>query len=358
MTIEEITFDEEDKTLFLIDDLQLKADAIRYSILPKLEIISNELISRISETYSINFYENYSVAKSPHFRLSKNQRKENTKTDYTYSGVSLTGQRKDNKWFGLEKKLDKVPKISPTSLSIDLTEEGISSSFYFNHPKNFTKETYKKFYTFFIENIHYLIGLSQKARLNYEFHFLDTFSVKEDLELKFSSENYDVILFSKPHTFPINYEQINDIIYSNVIMFPLLESCIQISLGNEPNIEREIKLLEKNFLKYCEKYLNNITTSNKSLATVNTMSIKERAENKIKVIAGIRWQVFKRDNWKCTSCGRSAEDNVILHVDHIIPRSKGGRNVLENYQTLCETCNIGKSNKDDTDLRRIKTYEK
>jgi len=57
-------------------DLPLKADAIRYSILPILEIINNELISRIIEVYNIDFYSNYSVGKTPHFRLSKTQRKE------------------------------------------------------------------------------------------------------------------------------------------------------------------------------------------------------------------------------------------------------------------------------------------
>ena len=67
---------------------------------------------------------------------------------------------------------------------------------------------------------------------------------------------------------------------------------------------------------------------------------------------GVRWQVFQRDNWKCVACGRSAEDGIILHVDHIMPRSKGGRDELDNYQTLCNVCNIGKSNKDETDLRK------
>ncbi|TDB62387.1 HNH endonuclease [Arundinibacter roseus] len=66
----------------------------------------------------------------------------------------------------------------------------------------------------------------------------------------------------------------------------------------------------------------------------------------------LRWQVFQRDNWKCLSCGRNSESGAILHVDHIIPRSKGGLNHLDNYQTLCETCNIGKSNKDSTNLRK------
>ena len=61
--------------------------------------------------------------------------------------------------------------------------------------------------------------------------------------------------------------------------------------------------------------------------------------------------------WRCVSCGRCAADGIILHVDHIIPRSKGGNNHIDNYQTLCDKCNIGKSNKDDTDLRKRKTIK-
>jgi 5-methylcytosine-specific restriction endonuclease McrA len=82
------------------------------------------------------------------------------------------------------------------------------------------------------------------------------------------------------------------------------------------------------------------------------LKVKEAAEQKLKVMPAIRWQVFQRDNWKCVACGRNSQDGVILHVDHIIPRSKGGSDTLENYQTLCDLCNIGKSNKDATDLRR------
>lgn len=69
------------------------------------------------------------------------------------------------------------------------------------------------------------------------------------------------------------------------------------------------------------------------------------------VRAGKWWAVLARDRWKCLSCGRSArEDGVVLEVDHIIPRSKGGSNETSNLQTLCKKCNVGKSNKDSTRL--------
>ena len=60
----------------------------------------------------------------------------------------------------------------------------------------------------------------------------------------------------------------------------------------------------------------------------------------------LRYQVLKRDNFKCCACGASpAKDpSVELHIDHIVPWSKGGETTAENLQTLCSKCNLGKSN--------------
>ncbi|MEI6854284.1 MAG: HNH endonuclease, partial [Bacteroidota bacterium] len=59
----------------------------------------------------------------------------------------------------------------------------------------------------------------------------------------------------------------------------------------------------------------------------------------------LRYKVFKRDDCKCIACGRNAKNGVILHVDHKIPYSLGGLSTLDNLQTLCQECNISKSNK-------------
>lgn len=59
----------------------------------------------------------------------------------------------------------------------------------------------------------------------------------------------------------------------------------------------------------------------------------------------LRFRVMQRDNFKCCACGASpAKDPAVeLHIDHIIPWSKGGETVMENLQTLCAKCNLGKS---------------
>lgn len=50
--------------------------------------------------------------------------------------------------------------------------------------------------------------------------------------------------------------------------------------------------------------------------------------------------VFARDGYACVWCGRTRN----LEIDHIIPMSTGGQNILENLQTLCFTCNHVKGN--------------
>lgn len=64
-----------------------------------------------------------------------------------------------------------------------------------------------------------------------------------------------------------------------------------------------------------------------------------------KVTSGLRYEVMRRDGYRCKICGSSQSDGVKLHVDHIVPVSKGGKTTMSNLQTLCDRCNLGKSDK-------------
>ena len=60
----------------------------------------------------------------------------------------------------------------------------------------------------------------------------------------------------------------------------------------------------------------------------------------------MRFRILMRDGFACQSCGASPQKQrgVELHVDHIVPWSKGGETVEENLQTKCQHCNLGKGN--------------
>ncbi len=67
----------------------------------------------------------------------------------------------------------------------------------------------------------------------------------------------------------------------------------------------------------------------------------------------LRYAVLKQHGARCMICGRTRSDGVVMHVDHIKPRSKFPELELEasNLQVLCRPCNLGKSNIDQTDWR-------
>lgn len=63
--------------------------------------------------------------------------------------------------------------------------------------------------------------------------------------------------------------------------------------------------------------------------------------------ASMRYEVLRRDNFRCKLCGATAKDGVKLHVDHIKPVSRGGKTEMSNLRTLCERCNLGKGAKQE-----------
>lgn len=61
--------------------------------------------------------------------------------------------------------------------------------------------------------------------------------------------------------------------------------------------------------------------------------------------AELKEQIAMRDNFTCQKCGKYMPDYVGLHIDHIIPVSKGGKSIPSNLQVLCSVCNGSKGNK-------------
>ena len=82
----------------------------------------------------------------------------------------------------------------------------------------------------------------------------------------------------------------------------------------------------------------------KAIDTLGSKTERQRQIEKERALMTpkLRYDVMKRDGFKCALCGSSVDDGVQLHVDHIFPVSKGGKTELSNLRTLCDRCNMGK----------------
>ncbi len=92
-------------------------------------------------------------------------------------------------------------------------------------------------------------------------------------------------------------------------------------------------------------FINNTSNSINILSNNSFENDKKHNTNR-DINLRLRFLVMKRDNFKCCMCGRSPANTpgLELHIDHIKPWSKGGETVIDNLQTLCSDCNLGKSN--------------
>jgi ATP adenylyltransferase len=146
------------------------------------------------------------------------------------------------------------------------------------------------------------------------------------------------------------------------------------------NDESQLMYYEKRLKEMPIKVLGNhgVVSKQGDLVTLNVskLSLQERAELKMiceqrlqeyivnrglsiwdyrlldtdPVPDSLRYRVLKEAKGRCALCGITKDDRP-LDVDHIVPRSKGGKTVYENLQVLCSKCNRSKANQDSTDFR-------
>lgn len=108
-------------------------------------------------------------------------------------------------------------------------------------------------------------------------------------------------------------------------------------------------------LNFIEYKMGGIFEIDEGQLKIEVQEDKERNRLKYKqsetrtIPVSVRLKVLSRDNFCCVFCGRSpaTDFGVKLHLDHIKPFSQGGKSTEENLQTLCQDCNLGKSDKTD-----------
>ena len=66
-----------------------------------------------------------------------------------------------------------------------------------------------------------------------------------------------------------------------------------------------------------------------------------------------RNRIYKRDNHECVYCGSVKQ----LTLDHVIPKSRGGKNEWTNLVTCCFKCNLRKGNRTPEEAKMVMKHK-
>jgi len=351
----DIAFDEQDTNLFLVDDARLRADALKHSVLPRLRVVMNSAIALIREVYRIDVLEDSIVSVFPNFR-EKRYKDNELRLKYESVFVGLGGQRKA-RWTGLSRRDGKPVQILPFRFAFMLTEDGLSTHLENGWLKGLDKKSFDSILQFHIDEESIINRLCFGARIHPNFYFADDLpffaAFQEHYQHRISNGEVDNHFSGYPYRLPASPIELFEIVENFAVFFPIYDSYIQIAKGLPHRLDRLVSRLNDWLEGQLEHRIEDDEEKKSPTPDRSNSLAALSAEQRIRVMPAIRWQVFHRDQWRCVSCGRNSHNGAILHVDHIIPRSRGGTDSLDNYQTLCDVCNIGKSNRDATDLRNI-----
>jgi 5-methylcytosine-specific restriction endonuclease McrA len=132
-----------------------------------------------------------------------------------------------------------------------------------------------------------------------------------------------------------NHSQPNTVICSDACKQTMRD------MAKKPKIHKQCYICAKPFAtsKVNQKYCSPECSHVQLLENNRKTNAKNRGNKKQ---ATKRFRIFLRDKFKCQYCGRTIKDNVILQIDHIIPRKHGGTFTEDNLITACNDCNYGK----------------
>jgi CRISPR/Cas system Type II protein with McrA/HNH and RuvC-like nuclease domain len=109
---------------------------------------------------------------------------------------------------------------------------------------------------------------------------------------------------------------------------------------NVTTLHRGFVLVDKGKAEVVKKGVDDIVTTVGNFVRPVIIRLLSFVRFRPKNLRVNRKRIFKRDNNTCGYCGSQKN----LTIDHIVPKSRGGKNTWDNMITCCSRCN---SVKDD-----------
>lgn len=348
---ENLLFEPKDLAIFNIPDTHARLNALQNYFFPRLDILLTQSLELIQEIYKVNPYERMTILRTPNHRKDAVANKQ----DRSFVQIGIGGKRKTDRPLKVVRKDGQPYRLHQGSLYYIIRPGGQFSVYLWllgGLDPTLNSEFLAIWRDLLLENFEPLNSIFALRHIShsdarYFLNFTDTLSDEYVQHLE------SLQFFSPTYFLPVSFaEELFDLQMTFVALYPLLSASIDCEEGQPIRL---IEMLEayatwykdEGTAKWYQKCLGTSQAEKKELVELPEL------DSYSFIRAGLWWEILARDNWTCCSCGHSVKEHgITLHVDHILPRSKGGTDNRENLQALCMKCNIGKSNRDSTDLTR------
>jgi hypothetical protein len=350
ITTTDLRFEAKDAEIFRIPDIKTRLDTLQNYFFPRLEVLLRDTMDFIQEVYGVNPYEQMTVTARPRHRREARRYFD---TGIVYMG--LTGQRRADRPLIVQRRDARPFSYPPSRLIYLVYPEGeLQVMFY-----PFTRDVDACFRASVAALLrdHWTI-LAPLLAVYYVAPTCAGDGVFVELSEAFgpsaitkATPFYRLAMATSPHHFPLDAQMFSWLRGAFLVLYPLLEACTALAAGEPHHLGERIDAFKQWYLQ--DIHQKNAEAETDPVAPMPSESVLSELDSYTFIRAGLWWAILARDQWTCCSCGRSARhEGVLLEVDHIVPRSRGGTNAIDNLQTLCRKCNQGKSNRDSTDLRQ------
>ena len=197
----------------------------------------------------------------------------------------------------------------------------------------------------------YLMSAELRNNMEHYAKYIHLLQENRDKEIVYA-RNVDLV-FSKQHNIDYvsldiseaNYVKREARIFNKLVLHPSTDCRFEVVMSYS-SPKGKVNLSKSSVFNFDQLVVsfNSISRSYLDRKTYSNLAKVERGE----VSDSLRYDVLNRDGFRCVVCGASSNEGARLHVDHIIPIAKGGKSEIGNLRTLCERCNMGKSDKIET----------
>ena len=339
-----LAFEVGDQGIFDIKDPKTRVRALRRYFFPKLNLLLNSARSLISSIYGAESLHVFTEAQRP-----KPKDGAEITTSFNDLHLGLVGVRVES-GLDLSGSNGKPVQYGVSHLWFEVMRRGtIAVTFFpiiYGKDASFDERVSKAFQEY--EDLFCSIcGATFVTSAAYQSlaSFSESISPQHLRECAFFSQGID---------FPVGQDNgLRRLVATFAALFPFQKLVTDLSMKRPTTFERDLNAFSPWWeANGREIFVPERDGVERDQSSADHAKVDWESDLRTLVTGSQRFRIFDRDDYKCLACGRTSEhEGVILHVDHILPRSKGGTDEDSNLQTLCSECNIGKGNRSSRDLR-------